>query len=208
MEFTMINIINFFKKASNKFRKYYETYKYDEFTIADKFRKQGAVIGRNCKFQIRELPEPFLIKIGDNVRVNSNVGFFTHDGASSIFRKDIPYLQHFGKITIGDNCFIGYGAMIMGGVTIGKNSIIGAGAVVGSNVEEGSVMVGNPAIKISTIEKYKQRCLDEYVKQGLNKLEYMFDGKSEIEAMHIMRSPAYRNELRKILAENTESKRL
>lgn len=35
-----------------------------------------------------------------------------------------------GKVTIGDNCFIGMNTVILKGTSIGKNTIIGAGSVV------------------------------------------------------------------------------
>jgi len=40
---------------------------------------------------------------------------------------------------------------ILAGVTIGKGSIVGAGAVVTKNVEEYSIVVGNPAKVIKKI---------------------------------------------------------
>ena len=48
-------------------------------------------------------------------------------------------------VTIGANCWIGGGAIVMPGVTIGDNAIIGAGAVVTGDVPEGVTVVGNPA---------------------------------------------------------------
>ena len=48
-------------------------------------------------------------------------------------------------ILIGDNCWIGGGAIILGGVTIGNDAIIGAGAVVTKDVASGSTAIGNPA---------------------------------------------------------------
>ncbi|MBE3008928.1 sugar O-acetyltransferase [Microbispora sp. NEAU-D428] len=48
-------------------------------------------------------------------------------------------------ITIGDNVWIGGGAIILPGVTIGENSVIGAGAVVTKDVGANVVAVGNPA---------------------------------------------------------------
>jgi sugar O-acyltransferase (sialic acid O-acetyltransferase NeuD family) len=51
-----------------------------------------------------------------------------------------------GGARIGDNTYIGTGAMIRNGVSIGSHSIIGMGSVVLKDVEESSVMVGNPAV--------------------------------------------------------------
>jgi maltose O-acetyltransferase len=48
-------------------------------------------------------------------------------------------------ITIGDNVWIGGGAVVLPGVTIGDNSVIGAGAVVTKDVPADVVAVGNPA---------------------------------------------------------------
>ncbi|MFC8568063.1 sugar O-acetyltransferase [Streptomyces sp. NPDC057245] len=48
-------------------------------------------------------------------------------------------------ITIGDNVWLGGGAVVLPGVTIGNDSVIGAGAVVTRDVPAGVVAVGNPA---------------------------------------------------------------
>lgn len=48
-------------------------------------------------------------------------------------------------ITVGDNVWLGGGAIVLPGVTIGDNSVIGAGAVVTKDVPANVVAVGNPA---------------------------------------------------------------
>ncbi|MGW3017824.1 sugar O-acetyltransferase [Streptomyces longwoodensis] len=48
-------------------------------------------------------------------------------------------------ITIGDNVWLGGGAIVLPGVTIGHNSVIGAGSVVTKDVPPNVVAVGNPA---------------------------------------------------------------
>ena len=66
-------------------------------------------------------------------------------------RIDIPikHQPHIEKnITIADDVWIGYGAIVMPGVTIGKGCIIGAGAVVTKDCEDYGVYVGVPAKKI------------------------------------------------------------
>ncbi|MFH9736485.1 sugar O-acetyltransferase [Streptomyces roseolus] len=54
-------------------------------------------------------------------------------------------------ITIGDNVWLGGGAIVLAGVTIGDNSVIGAGSVVTKDVPANVVAVGNPARVIRSI---------------------------------------------------------
>ena len=48
-------------------------------------------------------------------------------------------------ITIGDNVWLGGGAILLPGVTIGDDTVVGAGAVVTRDLPTGVVAVGNPA---------------------------------------------------------------
>ena len=52
------------------------------------------------------------------------------------------------KVTVGDDVWIGYGAIILSGVTIGEGSVIAAGSVVTKDVDAYTVVGGNPAKKI------------------------------------------------------------
>lgn len=55
--------------------------------------------------------------------------------------------------SIGNNCFIGAKAIILGDIVIGDNAKIGAGAVVCHDVPPNSTVVGNPARVIKKEEK-------------------------------------------------------
>lgn len=55
-----------------------------------------------------------------------------------------PYRTFAQPITIGDNAWIGAGAIICPGVTIGENSTIGAGSVVTTDVPPNSLAFGQP----------------------------------------------------------------
>ena len=174
-----------------------ESFKYNPYTIAEKFRKQGAKVGNNCSIQIDYLAsEPYLVEIGNNVAIAPGAAFITHDGASVIFRDEFPALRHFGKIIIEDNCFIGSGSIITAGVRVGKGSIVGPMSVVIREVKPGSMVIGNPAIQVSTVEKYKERCLKEWKRQGLDKFDYLFEGRDKFEVQEIMMSREFREKLK------------
>ncbi|XVQ90196.1 DapH/DapD/GlmU-related protein [Microbispora siamensis] len=66
-------------------------------------------------------------------------------GEGAVVRPRRAKLEAAEPITIGDNVWIGGGAIILPGVTIGENSVIGAGAVVTKDVGPNVVAVGNPA---------------------------------------------------------------
>lgn len=57
------------------------------------------------------------------------------------------------SVNIGENSFIGAGAIVLPGTIIGKSCIIGAGAVVKGNIEDYSIIIGNPAKKIGDTRK-------------------------------------------------------
>lgn len=140
--------------------------RYDDFTIAEHFRAQGARIGENCRLLVRSLSaEPFLISIGNHCTVAPGVRFVTHDGGSWVFTDELPTLQKFGAIEIHDNCFIGVDAIIMPNVHIGPNAIVAAGAVVTKDVPPNTVVGGCPAKKICSLDEYKQKLLANWSQQ-------------------------------------------
>lgn len=153
-----MTLLKVFKGIVDKLKRMHEMRKYDDFTIAEYFRKQGATIGDNCRILIRALgPEPYLIKIGNHVSISSGTKLLTHDGGGWIFTDEDPTLQRFEKIEIKDNCYIGVDCIILPGVVIGPNSIVGAGSVVTKDVPPNTVVAGNPARVIKTTEEYKEK---------------------------------------------------
>lgn len=102
--------------------------------------------------------EPYLIEIGNNVRVTEGVKFFTHGGAGC-FRHKYPNFDFFGKIKIGNSVYIGNNVLIMPGVTIGDNVLVGAGSVVTKSIDNGLVVAGNPAKVITTMDDFEVKML-------------------------------------------------
>lgn len=83
------------------------------------------------------------IHIGDNVMFGPNVVVATagHPVSPELRRRAAQFNL---PVTIGDNVWIGAGALIMPGVTIGDDSVIGAGSVVTRDIPAGVVAVGTP----------------------------------------------------------------
>lgn len=124
-------------------------------------RRLGARIGEGCQILTSYDAfgtEPWLIEIGNRVTITLGVVFLTHDGASRLFRDQIPggsrYGNRFGRILIQDNSFIGANSILLPGVKVGPNSIVGAGSVVNKDVPPNMVYAGVPAKPIMTLEEY------------------------------------------------------
>ena len=84
------------------------------------------------------------ITIGEDCQIGPNVQLLTptHPLEPQLRRDKLEAAQ---PITIGDNVWIGGGALILPGITVGENSVIGAGAVVTRDVPPNVVAAGNPA---------------------------------------------------------------
>lgn len=84
------------------------------------------------------------IRIGDDVQIGPHVQLLTatHPIAPGPRRDKWEAAQ---PITIGNNAWIGGGAIILPGITIGENTVVGAGAIVTRDLPANVVAVGNPA---------------------------------------------------------------
>lgn len=93
---------------------------------------------------------PQFVKIGRNFISGPNSVITAHD--ASYFLLDGRYRVE--PVEIGDDVFLGAGAIVLPGVKIGRRVVVGAGSVVTSDVPDGSVVAGNPARIISSVEEY------------------------------------------------------
>jgi maltose O-acetyltransferase len=84
------------------------------------------------------------IRIGADCKLGPNVQLLTATHPIDPETRRLG-LEAGKPITIGDNVWIGGGAIVCPGVTIGDNSVIGAGAVVTRDVPANVVAIGNPA---------------------------------------------------------------
>lgn len=135
--------------------------RYPEKDILPKwFRSHGVKIGDGCCIYSNILSsEPYLISIGNNVTISNNVQLITHD--NSIDKVLLDKSDILGKITIGDNCFVGAHSIILPGVTLGNNIIVGAGSVVAKSFIESRVIIaGNPARIVGSWDKFGAKYKD------------------------------------------------
>jgi maltose O-acetyltransferase len=91
------------------------------------------------------------LTIGSRVTVAHGAMIFSDSGPNTS-----PWLQeHFpitaAHIQIGDDVWVGAGAMILPGVTIGNRVVIGAGSLVKDDVPDNAVVAGTPARLIRTL---------------------------------------------------------
>lgn len=145
--------------------------KYSSQTFVRYLRKRGVRVGEDCMIYAPDkttidLQYPWLISIGNHVRITQGVIILTHDYAWSVLKKykssnidEGAILGASGRVSIGNNVFIGMNAIITRNVKIGDNVVIGAGSVVTKDCASNGVYVGNPAKKIMDIEEYYMRRL-------------------------------------------------
>ena len=123
----------------------------------------GVIISRNCVVQGKSAH----VVLGARVDVGCNCVFSSirgvEIGAATIIAGncylggaryyhadlEIPIMDQGnysrGPVVVGENCWIGAGAVIIDGVTIGRGAIVGAGAVVTKNIPDYAIVAGVPA---------------------------------------------------------------
>lgn len=121
-------------------------------------RRIGVNIGNHCLvYRSMEWPsEPYLITIGDHVQLTRGVAIHTHGGGHAV-RRLVEDFDIFGKVVIKDWAYIGAHSQIMPGVTIGEGAIVAAGSIVTKSVAPNTVVAGNPARYLCTVEEYLEK---------------------------------------------------
>lgn len=104
--------------------------------------------GNNCEVNMNCI---FLddnkITIGNNTLIAPNVQIYTAYHPMSGRERVCPDGTHkvcSAPVTIGNDCWIGGGTIVLPGVTIGNNVVIGAGSVVTKSIPDNVIAYGNP----------------------------------------------------------------
>ncbi|HJC24221.1 MAG TPA: sugar O-acetyltransferase [Candidatus Eisenbergiella merdavium] len=110
--------------------------------------------GNNCEVNMNcTFLDDNIIRIGDNALIAPNVQIYTaFHPTNAIERFGEPKEDgsfafcktRTAPVTIGNDVWIGGGAILMPGVTIGDNVVIGAGSVVTRDIPSNTVACGNP----------------------------------------------------------------
>ncbi len=152
-------------KLKNYLKRKIYGYRYDSESFVSYLKEKGVMVGKKVKVfspytTTIDVTRPYLLEIGDSVKITANVTILTHDYSYSVLRIKYHDLLNecAGKTVIGNNVFIGMGSIIMPGVHIGNNCIIGSGSVVTKDIPSDSVAAGNPAHVIASMDEfYKKR---------------------------------------------------
>ncbi len=116
----------------------------------------GMTVGKNFKRLHGVILDPshcWLITIGDDVTMAPRVHILCHDASTKMFL-DVTKI---GRVTIGNQVFIGANSVVLPGVTIGNRVVIGANSTVTHDVPENSVVAGNPARRLCSLDEYLEK---------------------------------------------------
>lgn len=134
--------------------------------------KHGLVVGGDFQMEKGcniDANFPWLIEIGNNVTFASNVCLLAHDGST----KKLLCYSKVGKVSIGNDVFIGYGSIVMPNVRIGNGCVVGANSIVTHSLPDGVVAAGSPAKVLMTIQDFKEKAKSTTEGRGPYESEYL-----------------------------------
>lgn len=134
-----------------------------------------------------DITRPELLHIGNYCKITSGVVILTHDYSRSVIRRVYGEIINEAQETIiEDNVFIGMNAVLLMGTHVAENSIIGAGSVCHGHYPANSVIAGNPAKVISTLEKFYEKRKANYVEEAKHYYNVLRKSKNRIPTINEM----------------------
>lgn len=125
-----------------------------DYNSIEFLRSRGVQIGEDVNLinTTIDWSHGFLVSIGNKVTL-TGVKILAHDGSTQI-----PFgVSKIGKVSIGDEVFVGHGTIILPNVRIGNRVVVGAGSVVTKDIPDNSIAAGNPAKVIGTYDDFLRK---------------------------------------------------
>ncbi|KAK4985047.1 hypothetical protein LTR66_000194 [Elasticomyces elasticus] len=109
---------------------------------------QNVFINFNCT-----IVDTCAVTIGSRTLIAPNVSIYSGlHPLDPVLRNGTKGPEAGKPVSVGEDCWIGGNAIILPGVTVGKGAVVGAGSVVTKDVSQYTVVAGNPARVIRSIE--------------------------------------------------------
>jgi acetyltransferase-like isoleucine patch superfamily enzyme len=130
----------------------------EEFGSGQIIIEPQAYIGDDCLFS-----SSATIEIGSHALIAHGVQIFDNDSHpldpadrsqdySSVRSGGVRREIASAPVRVGSHAWVGFNAIILKGVVIGENSVVAAGSVVTKSVPANSVVAGNPAVVVKSID--------------------------------------------------------
>lgn len=104
--------------------------------------------------------DPYLTSIGNHVWI-AGAWISAHDASALMMARAYGLaLDSVGPVSIGDDVFIGYGAIVLPNTRIGNRVIVGAGSVVSGALPDNGVYAGTPARRIRSLDDHLELMLE------------------------------------------------
>lgn len=102
------------------------------------------------------------LDIGNFCTISVGVHIYTHDNVKSTLTSGRKPIER-TPVKIGNNVYVGPNTIITKGVTIGNYCVVGANSFVNKDIEDFSLVIGQPAKKVANV----------YVENDVVKFEYL-----------------------------------
>lgn len=158
-------------------------YTYSEEAYLNYLREKHVLLGENViiwspKTTNIDVTKPYLIRIGDYVKITQGVTILAHDYSHSVLRRKFGEFRGGTKpVTIGNNVFIGMNTTILMGTTIGDDCIIGANSLLRGEYPAGSVIAGNPAKIICSVNEMWDKVTANWIDDAVTTARAIYENK-------------------------------
>lgn len=124
------------------------------------------------------------IRVGANSNIQDNSVVHLSDDFGCIIGEwtTVGHSAVVHACTIGDECLIGMGAIILDGAEIGNQCLIGAGAMItgGTRIPDGSMVLGSPAKVVKPLSDEKRKGLKWWAEKYVWNAEYYLENQIRV----------------------------